>query len=78
MRQNIQISLDGDDLDAVNRIAERQRMDLASMVELYLRSLARKEKTSYLSENLAGCLSGLSNLSDAELKNDYLKGKHGV
>jgi allophanate hydrolase subunit 1 len=78
MTETIQIALDAEDLAAVKRIARKKRTDVVAMVEAYLRSLVKADTKQYVSEQLTGCLQSLGNRSDAELRADYLKEKHGA
>jgi hypothetical protein len=76
MNTKLTLKLNADVISQAKRYARRQGTSLSAIVENYFQMLNKEKSKKYFAEDLAGCLKNLKNLSDDDIMNDYIKGKH--
>jgi hypothetical protein len=78
MDAKLTLKLDPDAIMRAKSYAAKHGTSLSALVEHYFDTLTAKKKKKYLSEELAGCVKNMQNLSDEEIRQMYLKDKHGA
>jgi hypothetical protein len=76
MDSKLTLKLSADAINRAKRYAARHKTSLSAMVENYFEAITAKKKGKYLSEELAGCLKSMNQVSDEEIKSMYTKEKH--
>ncbi len=76
MDAKLTLKLNADAISRAKRYAAKHGTSLSAIVEHYFESLTAKKGSKYLSEELAGCLKSMKQLSDEEIKLMYTKDKH--
>jgi hypothetical protein len=76
MDTKLTLKLNADAISRAKRYAAKHKTSLSAMVEKYFEALTAKKGSKYLSEELAGCLKNMKQVSDEEIKLMYAKGRH--
>jgi len=76
MDTKLTLKLDASAISRAKQYAAKHGTSLSAMVERYFESLTAKRSSTYLSEELVGCLKDIKHLTDEDIKDMYAKDKH--
>lgn len=79
MKSTLNLRFDKSTIDAAKEYALKKQTSVSEIVETYLKKLtAPRQKKEFVSDGLIGILKQHKNLTDEEIKELYLKGKHNA
>ena len=78
MDTKLTLKLDFNTIESAKKYARQKKTSLSVLVEQYFKSLTKRKKKKYLSDELLGCMKDLKEYSLEELKDQYIKDKYGV
>lgn len=79
MKATLNLRFDKRTIEAAKEYALKKQTSVSEIVETYLKKLtSRPKKKEFISDNLIGILKQHKNLTDKEIKELYLKGKHNA
>ncbi len=79
MKATLNLRFDKQTIEAAKEYAKKEQTSVSEIVEIYLKKLtARNRKKKFASDNLIGILKEYQNYSDEDIKELYLKEKHGA
>lgn len=77
MKATLNLRFDKSTIDAAKEYALKKQTSVSEIVETYLKKLtSRRQKKAFASDSLIGILKKHKDLTDEEIKELYLKGKH--
>ncbi len=79
MKTTLNLRFDKSTIEAAKEYALKKQTSVSEIVETYLKKLTtRGQKKEFVSDRLIGILKQYKNLTDKEIKERYLKGKHNA
>lgn len=79
MKTTLNLRFDKSTIEAAKEYASKKHTSVSEIVETYLKKLtSRRQKKEFVSDSLIGILKQHKNLTDEEIKELYLKGKHNA
>lgn len=79
MKTTLNLRFDKSTIEAAKEYALKKQTSVSEIVETYLKKLtSRRPKNEFVSDSLIGILKQHKNLTDEEIKELYLKGKHNA
>jgi hypothetical protein len=77
MKATLNLRFDKSTIEAAKEYALKKQTSVSEIVETYLKRItARRQKKKFASDSLIGILKQHKKLTDEEIKELYLKGKH--
>ncbi|MCH5596954.1 DUF6364 family protein [Niabella ginsengisoli] len=79
MKATLNLRFDRETIEAAKEYALKEKTSVSEIVETYLKKLtAKSSKKKFQSDNLIGILKQYKNLSNDEMRDLYMKGKHNA
>jgi len=79
MKTTLNLRFDKKTIESAKEYALKKQTSVSEIVETYLKKLtSRRQKKDFISDSLIGILKKYKNLTDEEIKELYLKGKHNA